>query len=232
MLAILSDIQGNLEALQAVLEDAHSRGANTFYCLGDIALGPDPARCVELVEPFDLCLAGADDLRVTGNGGTRNLQGEANFWHDWVESQLTATQLAFLASRPTTHQAEDRTYAHGDPVDNGYLFPECIYNAGKMRNCFTAFDGIFHCGHTHVGGVFTESRFVESQQCLGKFSLNKQSAIINVGSVGQPRDGDPRACYVASYGDAYEFVRVPYDYATTRRKLDELDPPTSGAAVR
>ena len=230
MIALLSDIHGNLEALQAVLDDARGRDIASFYCLGDtVGCGPDPRSCVEIVESFDLCLAGNWDYFVAGNGETdsRRAKSELKFWYDWVRSALSKSQLEFLQSRPSINQRDGKTYAHGDPIDtvNGYLFPESIYDRDKMRDIFASFDGLFHCGHTHIGGVFTESNFIESNQYDGRFAPESESAIINVGSVGQPRDNDPRACYVVSYGDAYEFVRVPYDYETTRRKLDDLDPP-------
>jgi diadenosine tetraphosphatase ApaH/serine/threonine PP2A family protein phosphatase len=230
LIALLSDIHGNLEALQAVLDDARGRDIASFYCLGDtVGFGPDPRLCVEIVESFDLCLAGYWDYFVTGNGEAESRRGksELEFWYKWVRSELTTSQLEFLQSRPSINRRDGKTYAHGDPIDtvNGYLFPETIYDANKMRDIFAAFDGIFHCGHTHIGGVFTESSFVESGQFDGRFAPESESAIINVGSVGQPRDSDPRACYVVSCGDDYEFVRVPYDYEKTRRKLDDLDPP-------
>jgi len=230
LIALLSDIHGNLEALQAVLEDARDREIGSFYCLGDtVGFGPDPRPCVEIVQSFDLCLAGNWDYFVTGDGEaeSRRSQTELKFWYDWVRSELTAAQLDFLKSCPSINKRDGKTYAHGDPIDtvNGYLFPETIYDRNKMHEIFAAFDGLFHCGHTHIGGVFTQSNFTESNQFDGKFVPEPESAIINVGSVGQPRDNDPRACYVISYGDAYEFVRVPYDRETTRRKLDGLDPP-------
>ena len=230
MIALLSDIHGNLEALNAVLDDATGRGVATFYCLGDtVGFGPDPRLCLEIVESFQLCLSGNWDFFVTGNGDveSRRSRKELAFWYNWVRSELSSSQLEFLDTRPSIVQRSGKTYAHGDPIDtvNGYLFPETVYDSKKMGELFAAFDGIFHCGHTHIGGVFTESRFEGSEQFDGRFSLSSKSAIINVGSVGQPRDKDARACYVISYGDAYEFVRVPYDYQETRRKLDDLNPP-------
>ena len=230
MIALLSDIHGNLEALKAVLEDAQARGIGMFYCLGDtVGLGPDPMACVKIVESFDLCLSGNWDYFVTGNddGESNRSQSELKFWYEWVRSELTAPQLEFLRNLPSVNQFDGRTYAHGDPIDtvNGYLFPETIYDTKKMGDIFAAFDGVFHCGHTHIGGVFTHSNFIESSQIDGRFVPESESAIINVGSVGLPRDNDPRACYVIAYGDAYEFVRVPYDYEATRQKLVDLDPP-------
>ena len=228
MIALLSDIHGNLEALQAVLDDARSRGVGSFYCLGDtVGHGPDPRPCVEIVKSFDICLAGSWEHFITGNGETESAETNVslNFWYDWVRSELSKSLLDFLRTRPSVKQRAGKTYAHGDPIENGYLFPETIYNRQRMREIFDAFDGVFHCGHTHIGGVFTESDFVQSNRLEGRFVPDTKSAILNVGSVGQPRDNDRRACYVISYGNAYEFIRVPYDYETTMRKLDGLDPP-------
>ena len=228
MIAILSDIHGNLEALNAVLRDARSRGIAKFYCLGDsVGYGPDPAACLEIVQSFDLCLSGNWDYFVANNGDNHSQRAKATLerWCKWTRSQLNDSQLKFLATRPSVQRVNDKTYAHGDPIDtvNGYLFPESIYDKEKMDEIFAAFDGYFHCGHTHIGGVFTQYKFEESFRFDEKFLPESESAILNVGSVGQPRDDDPRSCYLIDHGDSYEFVRVPYDYETTRRKIDDID---------
>ena len=93
-----------------------------------------------------------------------------------------------------------------------------------MAKFFNAFEGHFLCGHTHLAGVFTQTQFSAAHEFDGRFSIADESVVINVGSVGLPRD-EPRACYMIDHGDSYEFVRVPYDYQTARQKLINLNPP-------
>ena len=157
---------------------------------------------------------------------SRRSKQELDFWYQSVRTDLSDDQLKFLRSRPSIIQRSGNTYAHGDPIDtvNGCLFPETVEDSAQMAKYFAELDGVFHCGHTHIRGVFSESNFQPSNQFDGKFFLNPDQSIINVGSVGQSRDGDLRACYVVSDGDAYEFIRVPYDHETTRKKLKILDP--------
>ena len=231
MIAILSDIHGNLEALQAVMCDAKSRGVENFYCLGDtVGFGPDPGACLEIVQSFELCLSGNWDYFVAGVGDMHSRRGQRvlDFWRQRTRSQLTTSQISFLAKCHSVHRIDERTYAHGDPLDsvNGYLFPETVYSKTKMDQYYAKVDEVFFCGHTHLGGVFQMYRFTDCAQFEGRFSLDHLPTIINVGSVGLPRDEDPRACYLIDYGQEFEFVRVPFDVDANRRKLDGLGGPS------
>lgn len=231
MLAILSDIHANLEALETVLADIQRRRIETVYCLGDVVgYGPNPSECVELAREFELCLAGnweqfiGSPLRKNEADSDRLRQQYA-----WSLTQLSKDQTEFLATRKTCFKQNGITFAHGSPLDyvNDYLFPEHVYDREHMDRVFAAFDGLFMCGHTHLPGIHTLGEHIEPITIDYCFEPNGESAIINVGSVGQPRDGDPRACYVVYDGSSFEFVRLEYDWDTTRRKIDDLDwPPT------
>jgi diadenosine tetraphosphatase ApaH/serine/threonine PP2A family protein phosphatase len=111
---------------------------------------------------------------------------------------------------------------------NEYIFPDDIYtNPGKFVSIFERVEKLCFCGHTHVPGVFLEGPdFYSPDELDGKFELSDEKAIINVGSVGQPRDRDPRSSFVILTDRYVEFVRVPYDVETTVKKVyavPELD---------
>lgn len=218
MLAILSDIHANLEALEAVLDDLSKRGIRQVYCLGDtVGYGPDPEACASLIKGFDVVLRGNfDDQVLTDNPDT--LQ-ELRRLGQWTRNRLSQDSLAFLADCPTHHSDGTCTYSHGSPIDNGYLFPEDICNRPKMENVFRLFDGVFYCGHSHIAGIYTTSDYLTPQVIDYKYKLDGADVVINVGSVGQPRDGDKRACYVVVDGNVIQFIRLDYDVDTTIRKL-------------
>ena len=133
----------------------------------------------------------------------------------------------FLAGLPRTHQEGDSLFVHGSPRNplNEYVFPEDIYNQRKMGGIFPLVEK--HCfqGHTHVPGVFTESlqddsyHFKSPEEIDYIHKLDARKTMINVGSVGQPRDGDWRACYALLDRDIVLFRRVEYDVDTTVKKI-------------
>ena len=226
MLAILSDIHSNLEALQSVLADIDRRKISQIYCLGDIVgCGPDPAQCLAHCQKFDLCIKGDWDLFVASS--TQDVESKDSkplAKCDWTRSQLSRDELSYLSRLKTSHTEGELTFAHGSPLDNvrGYLFPEVVYERDEMARQFAAFEGLFACGHTHLPGVFHQNKFMEPTEIDFRFDCDENPAIVNVGSVGQPRDGDPRACYVIYDGSSFEFVRLEYDWDTTKRKMDDL----------
>ena len=218
MLAILSDIHANLEALHVILDDVAQRGIRQVYCLGDtVGYGPDPEACVSLVQEFDLVLRGNfDDQVLSGNPDTLS---ELRRLGQWTRNHVSAESLAFLAACPTRHSVGSCTYSHGSPLDNDYLFPEDIYNEQKMQKAFGLFGGEFFCGHSHIAGIHTAGEYIAPDSIDYRYTLDGTDVIINVGSVGQPRDDDDRAAYVVVDGDVVRFVRIDYDIDTTLRKL-------------
>jgi diadenosine tetraphosphatase ApaH/serine/threonine PP2A family protein phosphatase len=110
---------------------------------------------------------------------------------------------------------------------NEYVFPEDIYNQRKMEKIFSLIEQ--HCfqGHTHVPGVFTQSlNFLSPEEVNGSYRLGDEKTMVNVGSVGQPRDGDPRSCYVVLEDSTVNFRRVSYEMDKTIKKIydtPELD---------
>jgi len=231
--AIVSDIHGNLEALEAVLADIEEQGVTSIYCLGDIVgYGPNPCECIDRSMAFDLCVLGNHD-----NGALYDPEGfssgaeRAIFWTRAQleaaaeESETRRRRFQFLNERPRQHRENRLLFVHGSARQplNEYVFPEDIYNPRKLERIFSLIDRACFQGHTHVPGVFTESKqFIRPEDCGGSYRLNGGKVMVNVGSVGQPRDGNPTACYVVLDGDQLQFRRVPYDVETTAQKIYEI----------
>jgi predicted phosphodiesterase len=230
-LAILSDIHGNLEALETVLEDVASQNVDTIYCLGDIVgYGPNPRECVDRVMQFDLTVLGNHDQGALFDPEGFSSGAERAIF--WTRRQLEATddseedrrkRWTFLCELPRQHFDENLMFVHGSARNplNEYVFPEDVYNPRKLGRIFTLIGGICFQGHTHVPGVFTEDcRFLSPADIGGCYGLNGQKTMINVGSVGQPRDGNPDSSYVILEDrEKVHFRRVPYDRMTTAKKI-------------
>jgi len=234
MFAIISDIHSNLEALKTVLADIDRRGISTIYCLGDIiGYGPDPAECLDIVaQRAVLSLCGNHDHAVFYEPANFNVAAEkAAFWTRSVleeEKDIEKRNLRwkFLASLGPRHEMNGIVFVHGSPRKpiNEYLFPDDVYtNPQKLMANFDRMTQMTcFCGHTHVPGVFVDDPYFEPPDELGDshtYAIGDEKAIINVGSVGQPRDRDPRAAYVIVDEDEVRFIRVEYNIDVTARKI-------------
>lgn len=233
MKALISDIHSNLEALEAVLADIKKHKIETIYCLGDIVgYGPNPRECVDLVMQCQVVLLGNHDQGAMFDPDGFNPSAERAIF--WTRAQLEAQgedrqkkerRWEFLAERPRTHKEENFLYVHGSARNplNEYVFPEDIYNQRKMERIFALVDRYCFQGHTHVPGIFTENlQFHAPDEIDYAYKLNSMKMLCNVGSVGQPRDGDWRACYVLLEDDTIRYRRVEYDIDTTIRKIYDV----------
>src|SRR5207249_838750 len=120
----------------------------------------------------------------------------------------------FLAARPRSHQEDGVLYVHASPRAplTEYVFPEDVHNGRKMEQIFAQIDRCCFVGHTHAPGVFAGvGKFLTPAGEDFTYRLNGPKVLCNVGSVGQPRDGDWRACYVLFDGETIRYRRVPYD---------------------
>jgi diadenosine tetraphosphatase ApaH/serine/threonine PP2A family protein phosphatase len=235
MFAIISDIHGNLEALTAVLQEIDRREIQHVVCLGDIiGYGPNPTECMDLVMwRCRTAVMGNHDFAVLYEPYNFNDRAErACFWtRKCFENDPNAARKAyrwrFLGSLPARFQGPEFTAVHASPRRpvNEYIFPDDIYtNPGKFVSIFERFNKLCFVGHTHVPGVFLEGpEFYSPDELDYKYELSDEKAIINVGSVGQPRDGDPRSSFVVVTDSYVAFVRVPYDVETTIKKVAEID---------
>jgi len=230
--AIVSDIHGNLEAAQAVLAEIRAEGIDEIFCLGDvIGYGPDPCECIELAMEFQVTVLGNHDQGALFDPEGFSSGAERAIF--WTRRQLESSEggieaarrrINFLCDLPRYHRDGKFLFVHGSARNplNEYVFPEDIYNARKMEKIFGLVEHYCFQGHTHVPGVFTEDgRFHSPQDLNHRYTLSDQKAMINVGSVGQPRDGDPRSSYVVLMDDRVEFRRLEYPVETTVRKVHE-----------
>ncbi|MGA2498665.1 MAG: metallophosphoesterase family protein [Tepidisphaeraceae bacterium] len=238
MIAIISDIHSNLEALTAVLEEIDRRGIQEIVCLGDvIGYGPNPMECLDLViQRTRSTLMGNHDFAVLYEPFNFNSGAEqACFWtrqcfENDPDPDRRARRWKFLGSLPVRIKTAQFLGVHASPRRpiNEYIFPDDIYtNPGKFVSIFERFDKLCFVGHTHVPGIFLEGPdFYSPDEIDSRFELSDEKAVVNVGSVGQPRDRDPRSSFVVLTDTTLEFVRIPYDVETTIQKVEgipELD---------
>jgi diadenosine tetraphosphatase ApaH/serine/threonine PP2A family protein phosphatase len=234
MIALISDIHGNLDALQTVLADIDRRGIKDIICLGDvIGYGPNPIECIDLVrERCSVTLMGNHDFAVFYEPYNFNIGAEqASFWTrkqfeaDPDDARRTA-RWRFLGQLPIREDRDNLMAVHASPRRpiNEYIFPDDIYtNPGKLAPMFERVPKLCFVGHTHVPGVFLQGPdFYSPEEMDGRFELTSEKAIVNVGSVGQPRDRDPRSSYAIFDGSSIEFVRLAYDIEAVVKKVEAI----------
>ncbi len=235
--AIISDIHSNLASLNAVFADIKDQAAERIFCLGDIVgYGPNPCECIDLIMKVDVCLLGNHDQGALFDPEGFNSGAErAIFWTREQLEKVSGNSAAsdrrweFLGELPRSFQENDMLFVHGSPRNplNEYVFPEDTYNKRKMEKIFALFRRCSFQGHTHVPGVFTEDfRFFSPEEIDNRYTVGDDKLMVNIGSVGQPRDGDPRSCYVILDDDVVNFRRVEYDIDETVERiyaLPELD---------
>ena len=229
--AIISDIHSNLEAFTAVVEDVKTLDVDQVVCLGDVVgYGPNPRECVDLAMECDVVILGNHDQGALFDPEGFNSGAERAIF--WTRSQLendsgprAEARWEFLGERPRQFRDGEFLFVHGSARNplNEYVFPEDVYNPRKMERIFQLIDKYCFQGHTHVPGVFTESlTFAPPAEVDHRFRLGDSKAMINVGSVGQPRDGDWRACYVFVDDHEVNFRRVEYDVDSTVKKIHAI----------
>jgi predicted phosphodiesterase len=224
-LLIISDIHANLAAFEAVLKDAHGLW-DQIWCLGDlVGYGPDPNECVALLREYDhLSLCGNHDWAVLGKLDINNFNEEAQTAIDWTRKQLSEETRIYLDGLQAGMLLEPFfTLAHASPRHPVW---EYILDKGTAVANLSYFDTPYCLvGHTHAAVCFTEvgPDTVEIQlPLLGEtISLGADRLILNPGSVGQPRDADPRAAYALLESDklTWEFRRIAYPIKETQERM-------------
>lgn len=255
--AIVSDLHGNLPALEVALADARERGARRYVCCGDvIGYGARPRAALDVVmrlcvpdpaplegEAFPelaggLCLQGNHEYALLHSAEDFNPKARAAI--DWTREELSRAESRdrsyaywdFLEALEPSAVDDMAMFAHGSPRDpvREYLLPRDIHNEDKLDAMFAHMTrGVCFVGHSHVPAVYYEDRRIfRPQGTEGPYDLgdtDRARALVNVGSVGQPRDGDPRLSYVLFDGRHVTFVRLEYDVeraAAEIRAVDEL----------
>jgi predicted phosphodiesterase len=223
---VVSDVHANLAALNAVIKDA---GAfDRVWCLGDVVgYGPEPNECIDRLRSFDLlCLAGNHDLAAVGKLTLVDFNPDAKEAIAWSRFQLSSANRNWLETLPTRTVVTDYdiTLVHGSPRDPIW---EYVFTPPIARACLDSIDTpICLNGHTHVPLIFRKPEFevgVFSDRLYinRPVSLKLDRWLINPGSVGQPRDDDPRAAYAIFDAEAMTFThhRVQYDVTATQNKM-------------
>ena len=240
MFAVISDIHSNIEALTTVLDDIKQRGIETIYCLGDVVgYGPNPVECLDLIiEKTEWCVLGNHDYACLYEPTNFNYGAEqASFWtrevlENRTDGEKNNLRWRFLGDLPMRRTLEMNLdgmavsvdFVHASPRRpiNEYIFPDDVYtNPAKVKLMFEKVKHICFVGHTHMPGVFLdEPDFYLPDELGGVYPIVEgEKAIVNIGSVGQPRDRDNRASYAYVEGSNVHFVRLEYDYETTMKKI-------------
>lgn len=244
MFAIISDIHSNIEALTTVLNDIEQRGIKKIYCLGDVVgYGANPCECLDLViEKSEFCVMGNHDYAVLFEPTNFNLGAEmaAHWTRQTLESETDPEKINrrwnFLGSQQMRFTLKEKLgdvdatldFVHASPRRpiNEYVFPDDVFTMPtKISSLFAITEHICFIGHTHLPGVFLEDPDFYTPDELGESYpiIPDEKAIINVGSVGQPRDRDSRASYAYVKDNNVYFVRLEYDYKRTANKIYNID---------
>ena len=232
--AIISDIHGNYEALKAVLAHIAEQDVEEIFCLGDVVgYGPCPCECLDaVIDNCKVTLLGNHDQGAMFDPEGFNSGAERAIF--WTREQLengggNRAQIDrrwdFLGTLPRVYRDDPWLYVHGSPRNpvNEYVFPEDIYNQKKMEKLFGLITRGCFQGHTHVPGVFLESlEFISPDQPPHEVRVPDQKFMVNVGSVGQPRDGDPRSCYIVQEDSKLTFHRVEYNVEATSSRIYQI----------
>mgnify|MGYP006301726401 CR=1 FL=1 len=225
-LAVISDIHGNLEALKAVLRDSRRRKAESIACLGDIVgYYPDPEKCVRLMRKrASISVAGNNDYAAIGRIETLQFNLMAQIAISWTAERLSDQSREYLGGLPFGVEKDGVFFTHSSPSDPQdwltYVFPDSEQTVFEVFSNLT--QRLNFIGHTHAPSIMIQDgdRILLHSESIVHLDPAKYY-LVNVGSVGQPRDFDARASYAVydSAAGSVEIVRVPYNYSRTRRKV-------------
>ena len=247
--AIISDLHGNVPALATALADARERKVRRYVCLGDVVgYGARPRECLDIVMQMcvpgardsadgsaledGLCLLGNHEHALLESAEHYNPKARAAI--EWTRVQLNAAPERqksyaywdFIGELIPCEADEVAMFAHGSPREpvREYMLPRDIQDGPKLAANFAAMKRpVCFVGHSHVPAVYYEDgRLFQPRGTEGPYDLGlgpQRRAIVNVGSVGQPRDGDNRLSYVVFDGRLITFVRLDYDHEQAAREI-------------
>ncbi|MEM7234217.1 MAG: metallophosphoesterase family protein [Planctomycetota bacterium] len=239
-IAIVSDIHANLAAFEAVLKDIDGQSVDGIICLGDvIGYGPDPRECIKLARDFKVNLLGNHEEAVLF--GAIGFNPKAKIAIDWTREQLSLDSEPpeenrelwnFIGGLSKDHREGKFLFVHGSPRDptREYIFKQDFKDRKKMDAIFAAPPGftwkVAFAGHTHHPGVFAQDKpytFFDPKEVEFQYEYSSIPGriLVNVGSVGQPRDGDWRASYVILDDETVRFRRLEYDVQRTLQRFRE-----------
>lgn len=235
--AIFADIHSNLEALTRALDHAASRGVTRIVCLGDIiGYGPNPRECLKLLFRSEVAIMGNHEEAVMFYGEDFNPKARASL--EWTKDQLNSPEFDrtenydmwnFLGTMQQVVEDGDVMYTHGSPrvPTREYVVPADIRNTEKMQGIFDLMQRVCFIGHSHIPHIYSSDMKHASPESVGGAidlrKLGDRKVLINVGSVGQPRDGDTRLSYATMEGSVVRFHRLEYDLQKTVEKIYAIE---------
>lgn len=229
LLAVLTDLHANREALEACLTHAQERSADQYAFLGDlVGYGADPAWVIDKVMAYvnrgAYVLMGNHDLGVLQDG-RKDMNPNARFVVEWTRQQLDQGQLDFIRDLPMQFEIEDNLFVHANAwAPDRWEYVDGTMEAARSMRATTA--NITFCGHVHTPSLYhmNQAGKVGSFTPVSDLSVPLSKLrrwLVQPGSVGQPRDGNPAACYAIFDTQQSEltFFRVPYDTETASQKV-------------
>ncbi len=228
---ICSDVHSNAAAFEAVIQSMKDNGVERRICLGDlVGYGADTDECVKLAsENMDVCLIGNHDSVALKYESSAGFNPYAKQAIDWTQSHLSRDSVNYMRSLPYVHEENDICFVHASP-----LSPADWVYITDLEDALDAFDHFVgrYCfvGHTH-SPVIVASRPMAIPKILDEYEYviaNTERLLVNVGSVGQPRDRDPRACWCLLDTDSkcVRLIRVDYDVSQTQERMRKAGMPS------
>ena len=228
---ICSDIHSNATAFEAVLQSMRENGVERRVCLGDIVgYGVDTDECVDLVKKnMDVCLIGNHDSVAVKYESSVGFNPYAKQAIEWTQKNLSKESVAYIRSLPYIYEENDICFVHASP-----LSPADWVYVTDLEDALNAFDHFSerYCfvGHTH-SPVIIASRPLAIPKILDEYEYviaNTERLLVNVGSVGQPRDRDPRACWclLDTETKCVRLIRVEYDIRETQNRMKKQGMPS------
>jgi diadenosine tetraphosphatase ApaH/serine/threonine PP2A family protein phosphatase len=224
--AVLSDIHANAEAFGTVLADIQKRKIDKTVCLGDlVGYCASPKMCLKMANKLNVILMGNHDYAILNADLADKFTFHARIAVEWTRKQLAAAETGMISRLPFIFQEQDATFVHATPMD-----PRSWVYIMYLDDAMDAF-GFFNTplcfiGHSHYPIVFSDRGTIIKEET---FVIEKGVRyLVNVGSVGQPRDADPRACYVIYDQGArtIEYVRLAYDIRAAQRRMEKAGFPS------
>jgi len=228
---IISDIHSNLEALQAVLQSCYKQNVEGILCVGDVVgYGASPAECIAaLKEAEAICVAGNHDWAVAARLDASYFHSDGKEAVNWTRSKLSFEDITLLNGLNLVCTSDKVMMVHSSPKHPERF--DYLTNIAKVTEAFNALEhSVCFVGHTHVPQVYAkkDDHIVNTNTFEFEIQPDHQY-IVNVGSVGQPRDGNPLASYAIYDADVQmvEIKRIKYDIETAQEKIVNAGLPKS-----
>jgi diadenosine tetraphosphatase ApaH/serine/threonine PP2A family protein phosphatase len=224
-IAIISDVHSNIEALTEVAKRIEQAGVDRVICLGDVVgYGASPNECCAVIrELAEVTLCGNHDAAVSGRIDYSFYYDAARQAIDWCASVTREQHMSWLKGLPFTYRAGDIGFCHGSPIDpRAFQYIFAIEQARELIPHAARMPEVTFIGHSHLCRAFALGNGEVNDVVAPKFGLRQgYKYLISVGSVGQPRDDDNRACFVIHDTEArtVEYFRVEYDIGSSARRI-------------